>query len=258
MSVTGDNLNKLSLSDVEAAVKEVQKTPGGMKIDIILSPAIQKVTPKPQSAPTTPQTQQEIEEKLTAAEQRRECLEKLRIKNIALQLAKIDDVKTKREEINAEVSAKSKSQLETKLEKTDLNRSAHLEHQLNKLADKLANVERVHKEQEIAGEASRIAKECDLVAKLNKAQDKREEQLEEKVAKLKDHELKVKVARQTNEKLLTEDKTKTEAELKTKLEKAAKERERKEAELKCKLEEHSKHVEIVRQNKQKTVAPESA
>ena len=66
------------------------------------------------------------------------------------------------------MSAKSRSQLETKLEKTDLNRSAHLEHQLNKLADKLANVEKVHKEKEIAGEASRIAKECDLVAKLNK------------------------------------------------------------------------------------------
>jgi DNA repair exonuclease SbcCD ATPase subunit len=258
MSETIENLNKLSLSDVEAAVKEVQKTPGGMKIDIILSPAVQKVTPKHQSASTTPQTQQEIAEKLTAAEQRRQCLEKLRIKNITAQLAKIDDVKTKREEINAEVSAKSRSHLETKLEKTDLNRSAHLEHQLNKLADKLANVEKVHKEKEIAGEASRIAKECDLVAKLNKAHDKREERLEEKVAKLREHELKVKVARQTNEKQLNQDKTKTEAELKNKLEKAAKERERQEAELKCKLEEHSKHVQTVRQNKHKSVAPQSA
>ena len=54
------------------------------------------------------------------------------------------------------------------------------------------------------------------------AHDKREERLEEKVAKLRDHELKVKVARQTNEKQLNQDKTKTEAELKNKLEKAAK------------------------------------
>ena len=39
---------------------------------------------------------------------------------------------------------------------------------------------------------------------------------------MRDHELKVKVARQTNEKQLNQDKTKTEAELKNKLEKAAK------------------------------------
>ena len=69
--------------------QEVQKTPGGVKIDIVLSPAVQKLTPKSQSAPTTPLTQEEIEEKLAAAANRKEGLEKLRMKNIAAQLSKV-------------------------------------------------------------------------------------------------------------------------------------------------------------------------
>jgi len=97
---------------------------------------------------------------------------------------------------------------------------------------------------------------------LNKAHDKREEQLEEKIAKLKLHEQYVKEVRQSLQDMIAEDQTKVEADLNSKLEKAAKERERIEGELKTKLEERSKHVELVRQNKEKLdtsiTAPESA
>lgn len=260
MSGPAESVKNLTVSEVEAAVKEVQKTPGGVKIDIVLSPAVQKLTPRSQSAPTTPLTQEEIEEKLAAAANRKEGLEKLRMKNIASQLSKIEDVRTKKEEINAEVSAKSKETLEKSLEMQERNRVLQLELQRNKVANQNAKVEKTHKELEIQNEAARIAKECDINAKLNKAQDKREEQLEEKIAKLKMHEQYVMEVKQTQQKSISQDKTKAEADLNKKLEKAAKERERQEAELKTKLSEHSKHVQLVRQNKEKldTTAPESA
>jgi len=261
MALNGDNLSKLTPAIVEAAVKEVQKTPGGVKLNIVLSPAVQKLTPsRVQSAPTTPQTQEEIESKLTAAANRRDGLEKLRTKNIANQLSKIEDAKTRREEISAEISAKSKENLERAQESVERNRDAQLVQQRAKLAQQLAKVEKTHKLLEIQSEAARIAKECDIVAKLNKAQDKREEQLEERISKLKMHEQYVQEVRLSLQNNIVEDQAKIEADLKQKLEKAAKERMRMEADLKTKLEERSKHVELVRQNKEKldTTAPESA
>jgi len=262
MSVNGDNLNKLTPAIVEAAVKDVQTTPGGVKLNIVLSPAVHKLTLRTHSGPTTPQTQQEIEDKLSAAAVRRDGLERLKTKNIAAQLAKIDGAKVKREEISAEISAKSKENLERTLKSVENNRDAQIEQQRIKLTQQLAKVEKTHKQLEIQSEAARIAKECDIVAKLNKAHDKREEQLEEKIAKLKLHEQYVKEVRQSLQDMIAEDQTKVEADLNSKLEKAAKERERIEGELKTKLEERSKHVELVRQNKEKLdtsiTAPESA
>ena len=69
--------------------KDVQTTPGGVKLNIVLSPAVHKLTPRTHSGPTTPQTQQEIEDKLSAAAVRRDGLERLKTKNIAAQLAKV-------------------------------------------------------------------------------------------------------------------------------------------------------------------------
>ena len=57
-----------------------------------------------------------------------------------------------------------------------------------KLADQLARVERAQKELEIQTEAARVSAECALKAKLAKAQEKRDEQLEELVNKMKEHE----------------------------------------------------------------------
>jgi septal ring factor EnvC (AmiA/AmiB activator) len=260
MAVNGDSLSKLTPAIVEAAVKDVQTTPGGVKLDIVLSPAVQKLTPRSKPAPTTPHTQEEIQSRLAAAAIRRDGLEKLKTKNIAVQLARIEGAKSRREELSAEMSAKSKENLERTLESVERNRETQLEQQRAKLAQQLARVDKTYKQLEVQSEAARIAKECDIVAKLNKAQDKREEQLEERIAKLKMHEQYVQEVRQSLQNMIVEDQTKIEADMKQKLEKAAKERERMEVELKAKLEDHSKHRELVRQNKEKldTTAPESA
>ena len=51
------------------------------------------------------------------------------------------------------------------------NRVLQLELQRNKVANQNAKVEKTHKELEIQNEAARIAKECDINAKLNKVRN---------------------------------------------------------------------------------------
>jgi len=261
--MSGSVLENLRPEDVEAAVKEEERTPGGMKMNIILSPALSKSAPRSNSHTSSPHTQAEIDEKMAAVASRREKLDKLRVKNISEQLAKVDDAKQRREEINAEKSSKSKEVLETRMEALERNRATQLQLLRMKQTEQLAKVERAHQELEIQTEAARVAASCSLKAKLSKTQENREEQLEELIKRLKEHEKHVAEVRLSHERLFSEDKNKVEAELTKKLEKAAKERERQEQELLNKLEEKNKHAEIVRMNKEKlqaenTTVPESA
>jgi len=254
---------ELKPEDVAAAITSEQKTPRGLKLDIVLSPAINKSAPKSLSQPSSPATQADIEQKLAAAAARRQMLDTLRVKNISDKLAKVEEVKNKKEEIIAEKSSKSKENLETKLEAQERNRLAQLQQQKQKLAEQLAKVERAHQDLEIQTQAARVAAECTLNAKQTKAQEKREEHLEVMIKKMKEHEEYVAEVRNSHDKLFTKNEIKVETELKLKLEKAAKERERQEREMMTKLEERNRHAEIVRQNKEKMIAdgdtvPESA
>jgi len=259
MSDASGALSVLKVEDVEAAVKEEQRTPGGLKMEIVLSPAVAKTTPKPNPYPSSPHTQEQLETKQQAALSRKEMLTQLRAKSISSQLAKVEDAKQKRVEINTEKSVKSKEVLETKLESQERNRATLLQQQKDKMAEEVAKVERATKELEIQMEASRVAKECTIKAKLTKAQENREEQLEETKKKMKEHVQYIAEVRESQNKM----KSKIEVELNNKIEKAAKERERQEQDLKSKLEERNKHAELVRKNKEKIVSqgdivPESA
>merc|ERR1711915_974310 len=106
----------------------------------------------------------------------------------------------------------------------------------------LAKVERQHKQLEIQTEAARLAAECTLNVKLTKADEKRQENLEEMMKRLKEHEEYVAKVRESHERLFSEDKTKVEAELARKLENAAKKREMQEKELMSEMDEKNKHA----------------
>lgn len=232
-------------------------------MDIVLSPALTKSTPKPNPYPSSPHSQAELETKQQAVISRKEMLTQLRAKSISSQLAKVEEAKQKREEINSVKSTKSKEVLETKLEAQERNRATLLQQQKEKMAEEVAKVERATRELEIQMEASRVAAECTLKAKLTKAQENRDEQLEETKKKMKEHDQYIAEVRQSQNKMLTEDKNKIEVELNNKIEKAAKERQRQEQDLRNKLEERNKHAELVRKNKEKMInqgdiVPESA
>jgi len=251
-------VQELRVEDVEAAVKEKQTTPGGMKLNIVLSPAINTLSIKsPKSASASPSTRREIDEKLSAAASRREVLDKLRANNIHNLLAKVDTVQTKKEELVAEKCQKSKEILESKLEAGERNRQAVMAKNKEKMGEELAKVERTQRELEIQMEADRVAKDCALKAKLSKAQEKRDEQMEEIKKKIKEQGEKAVEVRSTQDKQITEMEARLETELNLKMEKAAKERERQEQELKDKLEERNRKAEIVRKNKEKLAVQEN-
>jgi len=251
-------VQELRVEDVEAAVKEKQTTPGGMKLNIVLSPAINTLSIKsPKSASASPSTRREIDEKLSAAASRREVLDKLRANNIHNLLAKVDTVQTKKEELVAEKCQKSKEILESKLEAGERNREAVMAKNKEKMGEELAKVERTQRELEIQMEADRVAKDCALKAKLSKAQEKRDEQMEEIKKKIKEQGEKAVEVRSMQDKQITEMEARLETELNLKMEKAAKERERQEQELKHKLEERNRKAEIVRKNKEKLAVQEN-
>jgi len=202
------DIQNFKVEDIEAAIKEEQRTPGGMKMNIILSPAVSKSAPTPQSHTSSPHSQAEIDERMSAAAARREKLDQLRQKNIASQLARVDDAKNKREEKTTEKTIKSKEALDNKQETQERNRIAQLQIQKDKVAEKLAKVERQHKQLEIQTEAARLAAECTLNVKLTKADEKRQEHLEEMMKRLKEHEENVAKVRESHERLFSDDKTK--------------------------------------------------
>eukprot|EP00088_Acartia_fossae_P045928 TRINITY_DN4952_c0_g1_i1.p1 TRINITY_DN4952_c0_g1~~TRINITY_DN4952_c0_g1_i1.p1 ORF type:complete len:260 (+),score=90.90 TRINITY_DN4952_c0_g1_i1:36-815(+) len=256
------SLQELKIEDVEAAVKERQSTPGGMKLNIVLSPAVKSI-PKSASASPSPVTRAGIEEKLSAAAARREQLDNLKAKNITAELAKVVSAKSKKEELVVEKSTKSKEMIETKMETQEKNRQELMEKNKEKVVESLAKVEKAQRELEIQMEAARLSAECALNAKLTKAQENRDEHMVEIVKKIKEHEQYVAEVRSSQDKLFSQQEKEIEAQLNVKLEKAAKERERKEQELKEKLEERNRKAEIVRKNKEKIalqgdVGPQSA
>merc|ERR1712059_179152 len=109
-----------------------------------------------------------IEEKLSAAESRRAAMDLLRAQNLSSKLAKVELVKQKKEDLVAE-----------KLLLTETK---------EKLSDHLAKVERAQRELEVQTEAARLSVEFALHAKMMKAEENKDEQMDELMKKIKEHE----------------------------------------------------------------------
>ena len=129
-----------------------------------------------------------LEHRLSAAEARRAALDVVRVKNISEQLAKMEAVRGRREEQEQERSSRTKEELEAKLEKTEEKRNAQLAVTKEKLVEHLARVERAQQELEVSTEAARLAAEFALTAKMMRAEENKDEQLEEMLGKIKEHE----------------------------------------------------------------------
>merc|ERR1712059_157539 len=129
-----------------------------------------------------------IEEKLSAAESRRAAMDLLRAQNLSSKLAKVELVKQKKEDLVAEKLLKTKTEMEAKLKTGEENRLAHLTETKEKLSDHLAKVERAQRELEVQTEAARLSVEFALHAKMMKAEENKDEQMDELMKKIKEHE----------------------------------------------------------------------
>jgi len=194
-------------------------------MDIVLTPALKPV-PTSRSVNSSPApSMADLEEKLSAAECRRVAMESLRAQNLSSKLAKVEQVKMKKEELVTEKSLKTKAELETKLKTGEEKRMALLSETKEKLSDHLAKVERAQKELEVQTEAARLSVEFALHAKMMKAEENKDEKMEELMRKIKEHEEYVSKVRVNQEKKLKPYFEELEINLKEKLAIASKRRE---------------------------------
>jgi len=155
-------------------------------MDIVLTPALRPAPSKsvPPSSPC-PLTPRDLKEKLSGAEARREELSKMRKVNIDEKLA---NVQTKKEELISEKSNRVKEELENKLKISEENRESIIKKTKEDVHAYLTKVEQRVKDLEVSNEAEKIAIKIAMNANTNKADEKRTEQLEQRIKELQDHD----------------------------------------------------------------------
>jgi len=179
--------------------ENIRRTPGGLSMEIVLTPALRSAPlSKSMSLPSSPcpLTPRDLKEKLCSAEARRVELNKLRKINIDERLA---SVQTKKEELIFEKSNRVKEELENKLKVSEENRELIINKTKEDVHAYLTKVEQKVKDLEVSNEAEKIAIKIAMDANTNKADEKRSEQLEQRIKELQDHDEYVKQVKATQE-----------------------------------------------------------
>eukprot|EP00092_Neocalanus_flemingeri_P008545 GFUD01009204.1.p1 GENE.GFUD01009204.1~~GFUD01009204.1.p1 ORF type:complete len:328 (+),score=171.78 GFUD01009204.1:58-984(+) len=165
--------------------EDVRKTPGGLSLDIVLTPALR---PAPRSAckslTSSPITSADISEKLSNAAIRREEVLQLRKENIDEKLAMVQN---KKDEIVKEKATKTKEELDAKLKDSEDNKNFILKKTKDDVKAHLAKVEQKMKDLEVLTEAEKIARKLALDADIMKADENRSEQLEKRIKDIQEH-----------------------------------------------------------------------
>jgi len=179
--------------------EELKKTPGGMSLDIVLTPALR---PAPRSASKSlnnspaPKTSADILEKLSSAGSRREEVLQLRKENIDQKLAMVQG---KKDELINEKAAKTREELDAKLKASEENKNLIIQKAKDEVKAHLAKVQQKVKDLEVSTEAEKIAKKLALDADIMKVDDKRSEQMEKRMKEIHEHVEYVKTVNATQE-----------------------------------------------------------
>jgi len=222
-----------------------EKSSGGLSYNLVIADASVEspVKVKKQKSPLRQISQEDIESKLTAAQERRKSMEVARKQSIKEHLEKIQNAQSKRDEQTDKFITSTKSLIDQKLNTADNNREKYYTDLKTKIKDHMDNVEKV----KVSTEAETETLRTRIDEKLSIAAEKREENIDKMVKSLKEHEEKVKSVQTTQMEQLTNMATKIQDKLSVA---EAKREEEKQKKIEA-LREHEKHAEIVRQNKEK-------
>jgi len=241
------------LAAIGAATKDKETKEGGIKYDVVLSPAVKKQQPRI-TPPISPLTEEELNRKLNDATERRISLDNLRMKSLSDHLAKIEIAQQKKEVIAAQKSSKVAEILSTKLNVAEENRTAQMQVVKDKLGEHMEKIEKAQKELEHQLEAARIATEASLSEKMESHKKKRDEEMEEMLKKIQEHQEKISKVRSNQEERLKPYVTTLENSIKEKLDRARQAKEKQDEQLKEKIAEQNRKAELVRQNKERLQA----
>jgi len=185
LKMSNPSTPRTPLRSLQAGGDDLKRTPGGLSLDIVLTPAL-RPAPRSASKSTTrsPVTSADINEKLINAGSRREQVLQMKKENIDQKLAL---VQSKKEEIINEKVTKTMEELDTKLKISEANKSQILQKTKTEVKAHLAKVEQKVKDLEVLTEAEKIAKKIALDAEIMKVDEKRNEQLGKRIKDLQEH-----------------------------------------------------------------------
>ncbi|CAG9854529.1 unnamed protein product [Phyllotreta striolata] len=233
-----------SVQFVSTEVRCQEKTKGGLRYEVIIGePDIKATPPKLSLSPRCSVSFQDIEEKLKAAEERRQQLESSKMAALSSKIVKIEEVGRKKNELTSEFITATRNALEQKMGIHEEKREAYITDLKTKLKDHIENVEKTRLSLEMQTEEVRSA----IEDKLKTASQQRDDNIKKMLERLKEHEDQVSKVREQNSVKLQQ----LGSSIQEKLEQAHTRREQIEQEQKEKLKTYEKRAEVVRQNKAK-------
>ncbi|XP_005098533.1 stathmin isoform X5 [Aplysia californica] len=175
--------------------KESQKPKhGSISFDVILKPATSPPTPKPNSPISVKKrelSQEQIENKLKKAEERRSMIEAERLEQIARERQKAIEVMNKAQCESELFSLKTKEKLRRSMEIRRENRETQIRALQDRLREHASHINEVCTASENRGPSTDELQE-QLVQKMENALKNREEQLRSLQERLAEHESRIK------------------------------------------------------------------
>ncbi|XP_017786423.1 PREDICTED: stathmin isoform X3 [Nicrophorus vespilloides] len=185
---------------VTTEVRCQEKTRGGLCYEVILGEPEAKATPpkRTNSPNKNVVSVHDIEEKLRAAEERRQQLEFNKIAALSAKMQKIEDASRKKDEQTTQFITNTKDALEQKMETHVGKREAYITDLKSKLKDHIENVEKTRLSLEQQTDEVRTA----IEEKLKSASAHRDENIKKMIERLKEHEKRAEAVRQNKANLL--------------------------------------------------------
>ncbi|XP_060516652.1 uncharacterized protein LOC132696082 isoform X7 [Cylas formicarius] len=167
-----------------------EKTRGGVRYEVILSePEVKAAPPKKIEQQLTPKSgggvsARDIEDKLRAAEERRQQLETSKMAALSAKMQKIEEASRKKDEQTSQFISATRDALEQKMGIVTEKREAYITDLKTKLKDHIENVEKTRLSLEQQTDEVRVA----IEDKLKTASIQRDGNIKKMLERLKEHE----------------------------------------------------------------------
>ncbi|XP_076329877.1 uncharacterized protein LOC143235525 isoform X5 [Tachypleus tridentatus] len=227
-------------------VRATEQSKGGIKYELVLAAPSDVAPPSlASSPPKTSMSVEDIENKLKAAEERRQSLETQRLNQLNEKRSREQEALQKKEEYNAVFKQAARSSLEQKMEVNKENREAIIKSIQEKSRERLSRGEEIRKSldaqtQEILSNTQK---------KIESATEAREAQISALRERLREHDKHIAEVRQQ----LSAQADDLRERCQKKLELAQEKRDSIFKVLQEKLQEHERHAEEVRLNKAQNI-----
>ncbi|GAB6029851.1 hypothetical protein CHUAL_005560 [Chamberlinius hualienensis] len=180
-------------------IRATENPKGGIAYEVILSPPAKKdVVPKrPSSPPKVDLSLDHIQNKLKAAEKRRESLDAEKIGQLADLRSRAEEAAAKRNALVQQFVEEKKENIEKKMMTAMEKREANIQSKIEKLKEHEENILKARRQVEEKLEERQQELGSRIERKLETVAEKREQVIQRKLETLKDHDRRIEEVRNT-------------------------------------------------------------